>query len=62
MTHYLMGNARPPFTDWLAQVERIATRHSRSPVTIDQRFRAVFQSYYDVGLSPHEAATDLLQD
>jgi hypothetical protein len=51
------GASRPPFTDWLAQVERRINRKGLN-VTFQHQpeLRASLHSCYDVGLSPIEIA------
>jgi len=46
---------REPFSDWRAQVERIIERQTGWILSL-RGFG--LEAYYDVGLSPSEAATD----
>jgi hypothetical protein len=58
MVYHLMARApRPPFTDWLAQVERIASRRAGDVVRFDGDNPAM-RGCYDVGLSAAEVARD----
>jgi hypothetical protein len=61
MPYYLMSDARPPFSDWFARVER-ELQHRRgwigSAVRLDCVQRDWFKPYYDTGCSPREAADD----
>lgn len=61
MMHLQIGHPRqPPFTDWRAQVERLATRHLGGAATAvgDN----VLLGYYRCGLAPGEAVADLMRD
>lgn len=55
----LMGApSRPPFSDWLAQVDRILRRRNGTTVA-HCGAHPLMRSCYDVGLSPREVADDL---
>lgn len=54
--HHLLGGAprRAPFTDWLAQVERVLVRRGHvAPVVTDCD---ALRACYDCGLQPGEIA------
>jgi hypothetical protein len=62
MARNLMGlfPSRPPFSDWLSQVERKVCRvRGNSTLTPDSVL--LLRSCYDVGLSANEVAIDLLE-
>ena len=51
----LLGAPRAPFTDWVAQAERILQRRGYTNVTLDRTCTAL-KACYDVGISPAEIA------
>lgn len=58
MFNLLTGrDKRPPFSDWLAQVERRINRNGANVTFAHQpQLRASLHACYDVGLSPIEIA------
>jgi hypothetical protein len=60
MFHLQQAPRRPPFSDWRAQVERLAER--RLGVHVLGIGDNVLLGYYHCGLSPREAADDLTED
>lgn len=54
------GARRAPFSDWLAQVDRIAAKHQ---LTVVHMTRNPFvRAMYDVGLQPGEAFRSISED
>ncbi len=61
MMYLQIGHPRqPPFSDWKAQTERLATRHLGAAANaIGDN---VLLGYYHYGLQPGEAVHDLIGD
>lgn len=55
---HLQAPRRPPFSDWLAQVERICLRHDTGHIASSAV--NLLRAYYDNGISAQEAADDLI--
>ena len=59
LMHLQGAPMRRPYSDWLADCERIVERETGTSVSLR---RAGLQPCYDVGMSPREAVTDWLDE
>lgn len=57
---HLVQRRAPPFSDWLAQVDRITLRRAGFSLGVTQAAKAYLQSCYNVGLTPEEMAEDII--
>lgn len=57
---FYLRPSRPPFSDWLAQVERAVERHSRGTAHLSPDCVGLLRRYYDNNVSAKDAAEDLL--
>ena len=55
-----LASSRPPFSDWLSQIERIVSRRRREFTQLSAESVPLLRLYYDAGVTAQEAADDLM--